>query len=382
MRSRSTVILAAITLGVMLPGSRAAAGDKHRVASRDVSLESISNKGGRPRASRVGAHEQVAVTVDPELQRSVEHLLAASKAPSGAIVVSDVKTGRILAWASRGDEGDLVRKAKYPGASLFKVITTTALLEGGFVKPTDSICFGGGESRLDEKDVRPGCHPGDHRIRFDHALGKSINGVFARLALKHLSPSTLLSSAHALGVGDSPPLDLPADRTTIVVPADDLGFARAAAGFGDAKMSPLEALFMMQTIANDGERIRLHVTGDPAQVPRVSLGQAFSPKTAATLTKMLIFTTEAGTSKKAFREKAGHPDVTVAGKTGTLLYRKPTRLVSWFAGFAPADKPEIAVAVMLANDLKWWRKGNEVARDVFDVYFEKQSKTKSDSKSK
>ncbi len=368
MRLGSAIVLGALVLSGA--SGTASAGEKRRVASRDVALESISSKSGRARASRVGGGEEIAITVDPELQRAAARILAAAKAPSGAVVVSDVKTGRILAWVSHGTEGDLVRKAKYPGASLFKVVTTVALLEAGAVKPTDTVCYGGGETRLEAADIRPGCHPGDHRVRFDQALGKSLNGVFGRGAIKHLTPQKLSDAARLFGIGEAPPLDLPADKTSIVIPGDSLGFARAAAGFGDARMSPLEALFMMQTIANGGERVRLHVTGSPEAVPRVSLGRAFAPETASALTKMLVKTTRSGTSKKAFEPKEGRPAVTVAGKTGTLLYAKPRRLVSWFAGFAPAESPEIAVAVMLANDEKWWRKGNEVARDVFDAWFE------------
>jgi cell division protein FtsI/penicillin-binding protein 2 len=46
-------------------------------------------------------------------------------------------------------------------------------------------------------------------------------------------------------------------------------------------------------------------------------------------------------------------------------------MVSWFAGFAPVDSPKIAVAVLLSNDVSWWSKGNQVARRVFEAYFEK-----------
>ena len=42
---------------------------------------------------------------------------------------------------------------------------------------------------------------------------------------------------------------------------------------------------------------------------------------------------------------------------------------SWFAGFAPVDRPEIAVAVLLSNDVTWWSKGNQVASKVFETYF-------------
>jgi cell division protein FtsI/penicillin-binding protein 2 len=47
-------------------------------------------------------------------------------------------------------------------------------------------------------------------------------------------------------------------------------------------------------------------------------------------------------------------------------------MFSWFAGFAPSDKPEIAVVVLLADDVTWTKKGNEVARDVLKRWFERR----------
>ncbi len=373
MRRASVLLIAfALALGIAAPVALA---KRPMKTEADVRLETIRLEKSQARAPREDATE-VGLTVDPDLQRAVDRLLDASKAPSGAIVVSDIKTGRVLAWASRGSEGDMVRKAKYPGASLFKIVTSAALLEEGKVHLGDTVCYLGGESRLMADDIKPGCRSGDNRARFEVALGKSLNVVFGRLAVQHLSPEKLRGTASSFGIGAAPPLDLRADPTSIRVPEDDLGLARAAAGFGEAKMSPLAALDLMQTIANGGERIRIHVTGRPDAVPRVSLGRAIKEKTARDLVKMLEVTTRSGTSAKAFAPKEGRPHLSVAGKTGTLLYQHPKRLVSWFAGFAPSRDPEIAVAVLLANDEKWWRKGNEVARDVFDAYFEERAKKK------
>ena len=357
-----------VALALLAPATAASAEPGKAAAVQDLDLSSVKVDHGRARAPKVGGGE-LGVTVDPALQAKVMRILEATKAPSGAIVMSDARTGRILAWASTGNEGDLVRQAHYPGASLFKVVTAATLLEERKVTPGESTCFSGGESRLKAADVEPGCHAGDQRTRFDHALGKSINGVFARLALQHLDEAQLATMATSLGPNDVPLFDLPADRSFVKIPADRLGFARAAAGFGDAKLSPLSALFMMQTIANKGERVRLHVTGDPASTPRVVSGRAVSKETAEKLVKMLEVTTTSGTSRKAFRAMEGRPNIAVAGKTGTLLSEKPRRLVSWFAGFAPAKNPEVVVSVLLANDEKWWRKANETARDVLDVYF-------------
>ena len=340
MRRASSVLAFLIALGVAAPVALA-----KKVVDKptDVRLESIRVATGRAKASRTDDKGEVGLTLDPALQRAVEKILSGSKAPSGAIIVSDVKTGRILAWASRGKEGDLVREANYPGASLFKVITTASLLEQKKVNLGDTVCYQGGESRIGANDIKPGCHAGDSRVRFELALGRSLNTAFGRLAVQHLSAKSLGETAKAFGIGESPPLDLPAEKTSIKIPDDELGLARAAAGFGDAKMSPLGALYIMQTIANGGERVRLHVTGSAADVPRVSLGRAVSKATANQLVRMLEVTTRSGTSAKAFAPTEGKPHLSVAGKTGTLLYEKPKRLVSWFAGFAPSRDPEICL---------------------------------------
>ena len=69
-----------------------------------------------------------------------------------AVVVSDVRTGRILAWATRGDR-DYVADAFAPSASLFKLVTASALLEGGKVTPMTRECFEGGEHELRPSDL-------------------------------------------------------------------------------------------------------------------------------------------------------------------------------------------------------------------------------------
>ena len=93
---------------------------------------------------------------------------------------------------------------------------------------------------------------------------------------------------------------------------------------------------------------------------------------AATMTRMLEVTTRRGTAAKAFRRPDGTPSlpsIPVAAKTGTLIGGKPTRMYSWFAGFAPSTKPEIAITVMLGNDIRWTTKANIVGRQVLEAYF-------------
>ena len=308
-------------------------------------------------------------TLDADLQAKMLHLLDESRAPGGAIVVSDVRTGRILAWASRGP-GDWVKEASTSSASVFKIATTAALLDRRKVSLSTRQCFSDTEHGIDEVDLVDsprdiGCAP------FGDALGLSINGIFARLTLKHLTPAELRSTASTLGFGGKVPADVDAPFGDFTIPEDRLGFARSSAGFWSAKLSPLGALFAMQTIANDGEKIKLFAHAGEGTPQRVSVGRAMTVETARAMKQMLEVTTKRGTAAKAFHENGRPvlPNVRVAGKTGTLVGGHPARMVSWFAGFAPVDRPEIAVAVLLSNDVTWWSKGNQVASKVFETYF-------------
>lgn len=364
----SLALLATLCLGVATFASDAGASPgSGRVDLRKAKLDTAHGKAFAP-----SPDGNVQVTLDPALQREALKLLEQSKAKEGAIVLSDVRTGRILAWASRGGDSDWVATARAPSASLFKVATAAALLDRGRVTPTTRQCYAGGERKLENEDLVDDKTRDDHCVSFGEALGFSINAVIARMALKHLAPAELRETSSALGFGSGVPIDLHVPHGNIKIPDEPFAFARAAAGFWNGHTSPLEALFMMQTIANQGERVHLHVLGDPDSVVRESDGAAMRPATARSLTRMLQVTTRTGTSAKAFHKADGgsyFPKMSVAGKTGTLIGGHPTRMFSWFAGFAPARKPEVAISVMLGNDVKWWKKGNEVAREMLQAYF-------------
>jgi cell division protein FtsI/penicillin-binding protein 2 len=309
---------------------------------------------------------EVKLTLDPRLQRAAERLLAHAGAHEGAIAVADVRTGRLLAWASRGDR-DFVAEPFAPSASLFKVVTATALLESGKVSPATKECYEGGEHEIHPADLEK---RGATCTTLGEALGHSVNLVFARLAKKHLTPDSLRKHAADLAFSGEAPLDVPVGASTIRIPDDPFGMARASAGFWNGHLSPLGGLFAMTTIANDGERLRLSLLDRSA--PRTSLGRAMSAATARTLGRMLEVTTRRGTAAKAFKRPDGTPylpGIPVAAKTGTLIGGTPVRMYSWFSGYAPSTKPEIAAVVMLGNDLKWHTKANVIGRELMEAYF-------------
>lgn len=359
MRSLSSVLASAVLAAALALGagqaSAARAVDLRRMRITDEAVFAPAGPGG----------VEVRTTIDPHLQRAAEHLLARSGAHEGAIVAADVRTGRILAWASLG-ERDYVVEPFAPSASLFKVVTASALLEG-HVPPSARECYEGGEHEIHPADLE---RRGAVCTTFGEALGHSVNLVFARLAKKHLTPDTLRRYAAALGFSGEVPIDVPVAASVIRIPDDPFGMARASAGFWNGQLSPLGGLFAMTTVANDGERVRLSLLDRSGG--RVSAGRAVSPATARALGRMLEVTTRRGTAAKAFRHPDGTPylaGIPVAAKTGTLIGGGRARMYSWFAGYAPSTKPEIAVTVMLGNDLRWHTKANVIGRELLESWF-------------
>ena len=98
-------------------------------------------------------------------------------------------------------------------------------------------------------------------------------------------------------------------------------------------------------------------------------------ETARQLRYMMGKTVKQGTARKSFSlwpKKLAH--IRIAGKTGTLSRRSPHRAYTWFVGFAPADNPEVAIAVMVTNGPKWWQRAVDISRDMLASYFGRKSK--------
>src|SRR6478609_2032376 len=149
-------------------------------------------------------------TLDPSLERVAERLLRGAKPVEGAIVALDPKTGNVLAFraiASGGTTFDVLTQARLPAASLFKVVTTTALFESTPIGLQDRVCINGGVHNIERRHLEPARGPGTECGRFAWALGHSKNAVFAQLATRLLVRDDLLKTAERLGFNDKLLLD-------------------------------------------------------------------------------------------------------------------------------------------------------------------------------
>lgn len=332
------------------------------------------------------------LTLDPALQRTAVRLLTTSKIPEGAIVVLETATGRILAYASHLEQGtprDLAIEATAPAASVFKIVTGAALVESAGLTADTQQCYSGGEQRIVASDLEANPHRDRWCATLSGAMGRSINTVFARLALGHLEPKSLDTMAHQLGFGETFAFDVPVQTSAVHVPPDSLGFARTAAGFWNTTLSPLHAAYLSAVVARGGEAVRpvivdkvVEERGSTATPPSQSVNarRVLLQTTAEQLTTMMDHTVSEGTSFKAFHDPSGRayiPGVPVAGKTGTLTDAAAQRYYTWFTGFAPShgsvtasgSKPQVAIAVLVVNHPTWHVKANVVAREMLQAYF-------------
>ena len=315
------------------------------------------------------------LTLDASLQRTAQRMLATARPEAGALVAIEAKSGRLRVlteWpsASSRDDGLLLGR-QFPAASVFKIVTTAALLERARVGLERRVCTEGGTHRVGSEHLlapRTGvaeCGP------FFEALGYSRNAAFAQLANQYLKPEDLENYADRFGFGSPLPVEVDIDLGQFRSEVDPLSFARTATGFMGSTLSPVGAAYLAFVIAEGGRTLPLRLFD--AQVAPATATEPFfaiRPETARDLRRMMEVTVRRGTCWRAFHDEHGQPylrRVSVAGKTGTL--GEQDSMYSWFIGFAPSQKPEIIVSVLLKNGPLWREKANEVGRDWLVEYF-------------
>ncbi len=367
-------LFVATALSILLPTPGRGAED----AAPAVDLRHIrmTDKGATAPTRGGGRAE---LTLDPELQRAAERLLARAAPTRGAVVAIEARTGRILVWAEFGARhpGDVLLKLEAPSASVFKIVTSVALIERGHASTAQRVCYRGGMHRIERSNLdRPQRGPGVRCTSFYRALGHSINAIFAQLATRYLGRDDLIVTGQRFGFNHPLPFDAPVELGTLHVPYNDLAFARTSAGFIHTRLSTLGAAYLAYSVAAGGRIVRTHIVeraGDYHAPHRHEVvRRAFQIRTARLLRKMMEVTVQSGTSMQAFRDDSHRsylPGMRVAGKTGTLQPTRHSPTTSWFTGFAPSRSPRIVVGVLLENGHVWREKANEVARDVLRVYF-------------
>ncbi len=333
----------------------------------------------------------VVTTLDLNAQRTAMQALGGQ---CGSVVALEPKTGRVLVMASTPTydpnliEDDFARATRVTAAcrpaspllnratqglpapvfipgSTFKVVTAAAALDSGrytaesrFDDPGYCIEYGRRVSNYADQSG-PTVYG---NVDFGEAVENSINSVFCNIG-KELGARTILDYTKRFGFYKDPPLETPSDERTpsglwdrgrLFDPSDENQIDPGRLAFGQERLlvTPLQMAMVVATVANRG------VLMEPQVVDRIvapdgnvvkdsrpdDIRRVIKTSTAAELTAMMVRVVESGTATSA-----QIPGVEVAGKTGTAETGREGQNDTGFIAFAPADAPQVAIAVYLQN---------------------------------
>jgi cell division protein FtsI/penicillin-binding protein 2 len=311
------------------------------VTDSDGSARIIAKTEPRPGAA-------VKTTIDPDLQTAA---VAALAGRSGGVAVLDVRDGNVRALAGQAFS------APQPPGSTFKMITTAAALQKGVV------------SLDDEFEITNGVNVGGRFIEnangeycggtFRQAFAESCNADFAPLG-PEIGNDDLVATAERFGFNSPPTLyaarivaRVELEESTIPTDiGDELDLGVSAIGQGEVLATPLQMASVAQTIGNGGVREPTSIVANQKLRPDAEPVRVMSEKIADQLTELMIGVITEGTGTAG-----AIAETQVAGKTGTAeLGPKPgqedsphpeQRKDAWFAAFAPAEKAQLAIGVLL-----------------------------------
>ena len=327
------------------------------------------------------AGASVELTIDPKVQQVAWNALGSME---GAVVAIEPATGKILALVSKpgydanllsthaGDESNanykellaakgnpLVNKAiagdLYAPGSVFKIVVAAAALASGEWTPestlpnpvkfklpgTNTFIQNSGEGKCGGKTT----------VSIADALRFSCNVPFAQLGIQ-LGQGKIRAMAEAFGFGKQVKVPLLATPSIYPDNMDDAQVGLSSFGQFDDRVTPLQIAMISAAIANAGKLMKPNLIESVMSSSLAVLDQPnpeefaspLTPEVAAQLKDMMVGAVSRGVSSNAQIK-----GVEVAGKTGTAQNGEDEPYTLWFTGFAPANDPKVAVAVVVAK---------------------------------
>lgn len=307
------------------------------------------------------------LTIDHHLQEYSRNLLKGKK---GSIVAMNPNTGEIYSMVSLPDFNPLTLKENwsnivedvnspflnratsglYTPGSTFKVITTIAAIEK---TDLDREYECSGSTKIDGYELKDYNSKAHGKLNLEDALVKSCNTYFAEKGVL-IGKDKLGEVAERFMINKNIAFDLPMAKSSFPY-RENLGktdIAASSIGQGKVLVTPLNMALVASGIANKGDVVKpilvKEIISPEGKVIKRNQPQVISRATdvfiANEVKNMMVEGVKRGTSKNASIK-----NIRVAGKTGTA--ENPSgKAHAWFIGFAPADDPKIAVAVVLEEE--------------------------------
>ena len=323
--------------------------------------------------SRQGS--SIKLTIDATIQeiteKAMRECLEVNSAESVTCIVSDVRTGGILALCIKPDYDpnepprsdvsaltELMRITAisdvYEPGSTFKILTAAAALDSGVTTPEDSF-YCSAKVKVDGDTIR--CWGRAHGAEtMAEGLKNSCNPVFVELALR-MGTDAFYRYLHSFGLGKKTGIDLPGESGGILIGSryvKTVDLARI--GFGQSvAVTPLQLVMACNAAINGGKLMKPYLVSEIQDEFGQPL-QRFNPTVVATPIRAETSETLRGLLEAVVSEGGGKnakiDGYRIGGKTGTAQVYKEGKIVSnvhigSFYGFAPAEDPLISVLVIV-----------------------------------
>ncbi len=337
--------------------------------------------------------DNVYTTFDAGLQQIADKALGVYQ---GAIVVTEVKTGRVLAMVSKpgfnpNEVDTLLKKLTedeessvllnratqglYPPGSIFKVVTTLEYLREHKNDLSTYSYQCSGSFKLDNIKISCFNHKAHGYETYEDSVTNSCNSSFANIGVG-LDLDAFAKTLDDLLFEKELPIDLPSSVSSYDLVGDGTKEAIIQSSFGQGRtiVTPLQMNLITCAIANDGMLMKPRIIDgiksaagalvkkyEPAEYKRLMTSEE-----SQILTDLMIQVVKVGTASKL-----SDLSYTVAGKTGSAEYDSSKEYShSWFTGFAPAVNPEIAVTIIMEEAGTGSAYAVPVAKRIFDAYFD------------
>jgi len=318
----------------------------------------LSSAAQQVAAQALGGRKGAVVALDPRTGAILALVTSPSYDPT-PLASHDGKAATRAFTSLNAEAGapllDRATQATYPPGSTFKVITSAAALANG-ANP-DTLIDAPPAFRLPQSTATLNnfggevCSPTGQQTLTD-ALTISCNTAFAKLGVA-LGGDKLRSQAEAFGINSTVNgFELPQATSVFPKRLDAPQTALSAIGQYEVRVTPLQMAMVAGAVANGGREMKPYIvrqTLAPDLTPLETtspqeLGRPIDGNVASELTQMMQAVVQRGTGTAA-----QIPGVAVAGKTGTAQHAVGQPPHAWFIGFAPADAPRVAVAVVVED---------------------------------
>ena len=325
------------------------------------------------------------IVIQQIVERELERVMQETGAQAATIIGIDPHTGEILALANRPDYNpnrfaeyapklwrNIAVSNTYEPGSTFKIITTTAVLGEKVVKLTDRF-FDPGAVEVQGRQIHCWKDGGHGSESFQEVVENSCNVGFVNAGLK-LGSDAFYKYLDVFGMGQLTNIDLAGEAKGIVIKkskVQPLDIATMSMGQSIA-VTPMQLITAIAAVANDGQRLRPQIVREIRDKngeiirgfqPDI-VSQVVDKQTAQDVRKVLESVVENGTGKSAYIE-----GFSIAGKTGTAQKvgaggYMAGKYIASFAGFTPADNPQIVMLVIIDEPVGLYY-GGQIAAPAF-----------------